>query len=335
MKPEDIKPSHWWRYNVLFFLEHFLGRARAERLLGKRERALLAEIDADLSREKRSAERSFEVIDYADGTWPEPLYDPRNPKVFRGAARNWECSRTWGFDYFSEQFGDKEVILYNNVGLNSKDSDQNFDKVTLREFISLLRAGSQKYLKFSRMVHSTSELKRDFDYEWLSRFHRPGSFGKIFYLFMGGRGTKTPIHNAPSATVFVQVVGEKRWTFYAPGDRLFLGVRPERRGYFYSNFDPANPNDPAFPLGRHARKFEVTLRPGDVLWFPPFAWHQVENLSDSIGVAYKFNHAGSTLKGSRMLSLLFVLSTKPFLLQSLVMSRIVKNDYIFVRRYDT
>lgn len=276
--------------------------------------------------------KRFSYTGVPTGEWSEPLYDPHMPKVFRGAAKDWPCVRKWSFDYFAEKYGDTEVVLYNSRGLTDESSDQNFDHIQLREYIELMKAGSKKYLKFSRMVHDTSELRDDFDYNWLEKFHRPGAFGKVFYLFMGGAGTKTPIHNAPTPTVFVQIVGEKKWTLYPVEDRIFLGPRPERRGYFFTKADPDNrTGNECAPLLKYAASHTLTLYPGDVLWFPSFVWHKVENLTNSVGVGYKFNHIGSALKGSRMLSTLFALQTKPLLIESLIMARIKKNDYIFLK----
>ncbi len=127
----------------------------------------------------------------------------------------------------------------------------------------------------------------------------------------------------------MQIVGQKRWLFYPPSHRLFLGVRPERRNYFYSDVDPEGRSNGAYPLFKHTRPHEVILNPGDLLWFPSHVWHHVENVTASIAVAYKYVHLPSAFQASKMLSSLFFLSTRPFLLESFVSSRIKKNDRIF------
>jgi len=75
--------------------------------------------------------------------------------------------------------------------------------------------------------------------------------------------------------------------------------------------NPEAVDENEYPLFRFAKRYEVILKPGDVLWFPPFYWHYVRNLSSSIGVAYKNVNLKSALERSKMLSVLFFLRTQP------------------------
>jgi hypothetical protein len=293
--------------------------------LGEQERRLHESIARYAA--GRDASADLTVVE-EEGTFSEPLYHPHHVKVLRGAAKDWPCTKQWSFDWFAERYGDMEIQLYNNVGLVG-NSPQDFDTTRLRDYLAELKQGTLKYLKFSRIAHNDSALKNDFDHAWLEKFTPGASFGKIFYLFMGAAGTLTPIHNGLPPTLFVQVVGRKRWLFYPPSHRLFLGVRPERRNYFYSDVDPFGSSNGAYPLFEHTKPHEVILDPGDLLWFPSHVWHHVENLSASIAVAYKYVHLPSAFKASKMLSTLFFLSTRPFLLESFVSSRVTGNDRIF------
>jgi hypothetical protein len=325
MKPGNVTSAQWLHYNALFLAEHFLGRPRFERLLGKSERDLQDSIHRYAA--GRDATGDLTVIE-EEGRFTEPLYHPHHVKVLRGAAKDWECTKKWSFDFFAEHYGDMQIQLYNNVGLVG-NSPQDFDTTRLRDYIAELEQGTLKYLKFSRIAHNDSALKDDFDYEWLRKFTPSASFGKIYYLFMGAAGTLTPIHNGLPPTLFIQVTGQKRWLFYPPSHRLFLGVRPERRNYFYSDVNPFAESNGAYPLFKYTKPHEIILNPGDILWFPSHVWHHVENLSASIAVAYKYVHLPSAFKASKMLSSLFFLSTRPFLLESFVSSRIKGNDRIF------
>ena len=325
MKPHNVKKAHWWAYNCLFLSEHILGHKLYRMLLGGAEAFLYDAIDKYAATAPKG--EPFRVIEYQKGDSQEPFPNPLYPMVFRGAAAEWPCTQKWDFEYFSDKFGDKEVVITNNVGLIGNQTK--FETIKLRDYISELKSGSMKYLKFSQMIHESSNLQDDFNGNWLRNFHKTTEFKKLFFLFMGGKGTTTPIHNGLPPTVFVQIQGAKKWNFYPVGDRLFLGVRPDRRTYFYTPADPnAGPN-PEFPLLKYASKQEVTIYPGDVLWFPALLWHQVENTSDSIGVAYKFFHLPSSLASSRMMTSLFFFATKPFLLKSAIMARIIKKEYIF------
>jgi hypothetical protein len=325
-----VSQSDWLHYNALFFAEHFLGHRNYRRLFRTREQRLWDSVDRYASENPPS--EPFRVIEHQAGE--EPLYHPYFPEVFRGVARDWPCVKKWTFDFFAEQYGDKKVQLTNNRGLVAKGQNplvkngEAFEEMTLREYIAQLKNGTPKYLKFSQMIHESSDLQEDFNVDWLLKFHKSHEFKKLFFLFIGGKGTATPIHTALPPTVFVQIQGTKQWTFYPCNDRLFLGVRPDRRSYFFTDANPAEPDESQFPLLRHAQPQEVLVHAGDVVWFPACCWHQVENVSDSIGVAYKFFDVPAALRASKMLTLSFFCATKPTLFRSSIVAKFTKREYI-------
>jgi hypothetical protein len=326
MKPHNVKSSHWYLYNTLFLLEHLLGHGLYNTLFSSYEKKLFKSVDEYVTKAPKG--EPFRVLEFKKGEYEFPEPHPYYPAIYRGAASDWACTQKWSFDFFKEKFGDKEMVLTNNVGLVGNEQ-QKFETMTLNDYIDQMRSGSKKYIKFSQMIHENSGLQEDFNGEWLQHFHMTSEFKKLFFMFMGGKGTATPIHTALPPTVFVQVYGSKKWNFWPTNDRLFLGVRPDRRSYYYTHADPYNINDPKFPLLKHANRQEVTIHAGDVLWFPALVWHQVENPTDSIGVAYKFFHLPSSFKSSKILTLLFFFATKPFIFQSFFMSKINKKEYIF------
>jgi hypothetical protein len=161
---------------------------------------------------------------------------------------------------------------------------------------------------------------------------RKTSFGIRFFLFIGGKNTLTPVHDALPGTVFVQIYGKKKWTIFPTEDRIFMDVRAERRSYFHTAADPDVADDPNFPLMKYVRKYEITMEPGDVLWMPPFLWHQVENPTDSIGVAFKFVDIKQAKKASKVLTTSFFFATKPTIFAAYWASITQKVDYLFSRK---
>ena len=72
------------------------------------------------------------------------------------------------------------------------------------------------------------------------------------------------------------ISGEKSWTFYPPEVAGRLGPK------FYSSLDPVfrpGPDLASLP------SYQVTLRPGQLLFVPAGSPHQVENLSDTVAVS--------------------------------------------------
>lgn len=312
MRPANVTSGSWIKYNILFFIEHFLGQKIYNKIFGGIEKKLYEKIDAEVTSKGRLPE--LKAIDLKEGEYTDPFTDPYLPIIFRGAAKNWNATKNWDFDFFAKNYGDIEVTLINNAGL-VKDSEQNNNVVTFKEYIDLLKQGRKEYLKFSRVLEDKSELISDMDHKWLRKFRTKNARNDLFYFFMGGKGTITPLHDGFAHTVFIQLKGSKKWTFYKTSDRLFVGSRPRRYNYFYSDVDLGDEKN---ILAKHAQPFEVIINEGDVLFFPSLIWHQVENVTDSIGVAYKFADLQGGWKSSKMLTLCMLLATKPPIFYSLI-----------------
>lgn len=123
-------------------------------------------------------------------------------------------------------------------------------------------------------------------------FGRSGSgWDEIFSatLFIGGEKVFSSIHNALGGNFFLQVLGRKRWTLVDPALTPYLGPVPSRPFiYCLSSFGGFryHRHDPNYRLLRLPRR-TVTLEPGDVLYNPPWWWHEVENEGLSIGCAMR------------------------------------------------
>lgn len=333
MKPISISAGQWWRYNVFFLLEHFLGRKTRDRILaGSRDR-----LNSDILKSMKVVPL-LEPVPVPEAPASMVRDNPKElrsrlhaPLVFRGAAADWPCSKKWDLNFFESEYGDYEVVMNDLVGTIDPNNPQTFRTISMSEYIGMMRSGTLQYLKFSNLVQKEKKLQEDMDLDWLYRFHKPMATGKTFYMFAGGPGTVTPLHNEFPNVVYVQVSGRKRWVLYMPEDRIFIDPRTDRRIYYYSEANPYREDPERFPLQKFARRYEVILEPGDVLWFPAFAWHYVENLSVSIGVAYKYAHIGSAWRSSPMLTALFFMATRPNPIVAFIASRLKKEDYTLTK----
>jgi hypothetical protein len=315
MRPNNVTTLNWLQYNVLFFIYHFLGENWYQKLFGKAENKLYKKIEEHAT--AHPADDGFKILEYTKGNYPEPHCHPYSPIIFRGLANDWKATKKWSFDFFAEKYGDQDVTIINNKG-GVLDPEEPAQTLKFRDYIANLKNGTKKYLKFSRIVDEDSNLRADFDYDWLRKFRTRFAREDLFYFFMGGKNTLTPIHNGYAITVYVHVVGTKRWIFYPVNQRLFIGVRPRRQGYYYTDANPHNLNDAKFPLLKLSQPHEVILNAGDVLYFPSMVWHQVENVTDTIGVAYKFADLGLGFVSSKMLASCFFLSTDPWFIETLL-----------------
>jgi hypothetical protein len=324
MKPNNVKSSHWWAYNTLFLLEHLMGPRLYNKVLGNTEKKLYSAIDEYVTQNPQP--NDFKIIELQKGEYTEPVIDPRYPVVFRGAASDWPSGKKWNFDFFSKSYGDEDVAIVYNETVTHKDDQHNHTKpdkrrnvdMKLKDYIMDLKNGSKDYLRAWRILDEQPVLRKDFNYDWLEKFKPWDALNLNHYLFMGGRNTMASVHCDFSTTAYIQIEGSKKWIFYPTNQRLFLGARPRRVNWFYSDADIYNLNDPQFPLLKHATPQEIILHAGDVLYFPSLLFHQVENVTEIIAVAYKFASFRHGFKASKMLFTCFMLATKPWLIETLI-----------------
>jgi hypothetical protein len=111
MKPASIRTKDWYNYNLLFFMEHLLGYQRFQKYFGASQKKLYGKIDRYLAgastgqvRELQAADKNMSKEDFL-----KICYD--GPKVFRGAAKDWDAVKKWDLDFFEKNYGDEEIII--------------------------------------------------------------------------------------------------------------------------------------------------------------------------------------------------------------------------------
>uniref|UniRef100_A0A7S2JGG2 JmjC domain-containing protein n=1 Tax=Haptolina brevifila TaxID=156173 RepID=A0A7S2JGG2_9EUKA len=99
--------------------------------------------------------------------------------------------------------------------------------------------------------------------------------------FVGGKHVWTQVHCDVGTSAFLMIEGRKRWVLYPPSQSQYMYPYGQYRNVAYNaGLDVFAPNMSQTPLFAKARGYEVTLEPGDVLIFPSFWWHGVQNLDE-------------------------------------------------------
>ncbi len=231
--------------------------------------------------------------------------------ILSGAAREWPCCRKWNLDYFALAHGEQDTLIVQSEGLTTRERNSEHHFQTVRELIANIKQGGDRYLRFSPLLHDHPELAADLDLDWLGDMRGGRTFGNTYYMFMGGKGQTTYLHNDQPCNLYVQVYGEKKWTLYYPEDSACLYPQVTNAAYVKSPVHIESPDLDKYPLFNSAQAYVAHLKPGDVMYVPPHVWHQVENLTDSIAVGYRFSSAKAALKSSVAFSLIRLLSTNP------------------------
>lgn len=331
MRPPLVTKRQWFKYNMYLIMEHFIGLKNSEKYLRPKKNRLYAEIAQNPGMESRG--KSF-----PDSSFEKTNFNPaeadketllNNIYVFRKQAKDWDCVKNWSKEFFKNNYGQTNISLIDNPGLVDKDKENKFKTLSFAEYLDEVEKDKSKYLRFSRIIDNNPELLNDLDTKWLRSFKWGLCNGEQTFLFMGENGTRTPVHAGLTHTIFIQIKGKKKWTIYRPNERVFLDAIADRVLYFYTHANPDKVDVERYPLLNHAEKYEIILDEGDVLWLPSFYWHQVENIGEAIGVAFKYTNLPQSFKLSKAMLSLFFMATKPSILKSFIYNRFNKQDYIF------
>lgn len=303
-------------FSAFFVLDHFFGRKNVERLLGGARRALKRRITDQL----RAAGEGRQVPVPRAGTLsPDEFFTrcgrPGVPVVFSEVAKDWKACREWSFDSFRARFGDDEAILVNHEIYGKAVGAAPYEFTTLRDIIDQMRSGGQKYVRFHPLLDRHKELLDDIDQRWLTdrMFEMTGDGYRFHTLFLGGAGTKTPIHSAGNENLFLQIEGKKRWHLWPATHTIIFDPEANRGPAKYCDLAPSNPDYGKYQAYRYADTWTVDLNPGELLYVPAYVWHHVENLSPAIGVGFRWTALRNTFRRSPLLAIMEIFNTNPSL----------------------
>jgi len=305
------------QYGLDQVTQHLFGADRLNRIFksrSKRRRQLLDRMYSSLkASEPIPLQPVDRVKDISIADFRRDYQKTGIPVVLEGAALDWPCCKTWNLSFLSEKHGDDLVL-----------GDRGFS--TLKASLSRIESGFNDYLRFYALLQRHPERLCDLDLKWLRarRNSRSINIDQGFQTFIGNSTSPTThLHNANDANLFIQVTGEKHWIFYPSAFTSAIdppATRSEYRTHRKDEpfFDPFAPNYDAFPVFKHVPGWETVLKPGDVLWNPPYVWHTVRNLSDpTIGVGYRWVCPTDCFRREPLYAFLDCLATNPPIWKSL------------------
>lgn len=285
------------RYQTWRLLDHLLGgRVPAMRFHRMRSKATSSAIEKAMSQPRRKPVKAIpRVSGISDRDFHDQYVKRGLPVVLEGKAMDWKCVKEWSMPWLRENYGTDEVSIFDPLASASSEVRYNVEMTNLAAVLDAIETGdTSKYSRFNRLLYDHPELVHDFDWKWLLGMRSKWSSGKTYQVFIGGKGTRTSLHCAGEHNLFTQVDGKKHWYFIEPKADIWLDPPVTRTPYFYSLFDPEQVDYDRYPGMEYAQIWECLLEPGDVLFNPPFWWHQVTNVTPSIGVGFRwFDIAGN------------------------------------------
>lgn len=242
----------------------------------------------DRSAPARSLER-IRGISYED--FVAEYLTPRRPVIIEDAFGHWAAMRRWTPEFWIRTYGDRQVEIDGKP-------------YSLKEVVELAQQESPEtpppYYRNVPLGRVYPELRPDISppaiYSEPNWFHS-GAFAPLresflgygqYELFIGGAGRSFPyLHfDVPGTHTFIhQLAGHKLFILYPPGDAPYLYPKG---GVSFNISRIRNVDEPVqaeFPLFVKATRYEVTIGPGDLLFFPCGWWHTARMLDYSVSLA--------------------------------------------------
>ena len=186
--------------------------------------------------------------------------DPLRPVILTDATRDWPALKTFNFEFFKKELGDREVVIRNK-------------KYRLGEFIDLLLTSTREnpapYPCKLNLRKEFAELVPTFSRYDLANPDRAGSplVMKRFLdglndleVFLGGPGGEFPYLHYDYLGLFAyinMIVGEKEFTIYSPDQEPFLYVNPET-GWTSTIENHHRPDLEKYPLLAKTRPISIS-----------------------------------------------------------------------------
>jgi len=284
-------------FGALFSADWILGAKRVEKVMPKRWDDHHQRLLDRVSRDEPGG--TFDVP-RVENMSPERFYEEYfvtgKPCVLQGAAAEWPAIKKWSPEYLLQRCGQDEIAVLDAHNWQIKQDDEQDAVATSEKMMNIsallenMKAGGGWYGAFLELLDKYADLRADLDFSFIQRYGHanqllPWHRNVIAKMYVGGPGTSTSLHCAGVSNLYVQAYGRKKWVLIQPEFTPFMYPALGLGLNWQSRVDFRQPDDEACPLYRYVDKYETILEPGDILWNPPFVWHGVMNVTQSIAVS--------------------------------------------------
>lgn len=218
-------------------------------------------------------------------------YAPGRPVILAGAMAGWPALERWTPDYLARRVGPAEVEYQ---GGRASDPDFEYNKqahvrrMPFDRFIAMIGndASNDAYITASNSASNAAALRPlEEDLGFPATILDTGAPHPKGMLWVGPAGTFTPLHHDLTNNLLAQVVGRKKIVLVPPSETPRLYNSRHVFSDIPDLLDPALDKG-RFPLAGEARRLELILQPGDMLFIPIGWWHQVASLEFSVSLTY-------------------------------------------------
>ena len=216
------------------------------------------------------------------------------PFIVEDLVSSWPASRKWDADYLIARAGEDPVRPFATSRALQGTVLQQINRsveMSFRDLVDHIFArrridpGVSYYLRVEPGSSTYSTLSEDIAIPDTGRAFNPKWSG----IWMGQKDNATPFHNDQWHGLLFQVLGSKRYTMVHPFDAPTLQATwPAAARYDLAHADLVEDRAPI--LATLEVCYQGTLRPGEVMYVPPYWMHQFVTLDDgNISLPLRFD----------------------------------------------
>ena len=294
---EGVNALQRINFNAFFAADWLLGANRVGKVMPRRWDRMHDRLLAKARQQGGGGDFQVDrVRNLTPELFRERYFKPGLPVVLEGAAAEWPAIKKWSPEYLLQRCGDDEIAVLD--GQNWKVNGARAGEVVttsettikVADLLNNVRTGGQWYGAFLELLDQYADLRADLDLSFVQKFGHtnlriPWHRNVLAKMYVGGPNTSTSLHCAGVSNLYVQVFGRKKWVLISPRYTPFMYPALSKGLNWQSRVDFRNPDYTTCPLYQYVDRYETVLEPGDVLWNPPFVWHGVLNVTESIAVS--------------------------------------------------
>ncbi len=222
----------------------------------------------------------------------DSYFTPLRPLVIKDLAKTWPASKKWTPDFFKEQYGNKQVKVYDESFVEAgKHYMSKLKSISLREYIDTIMTSSQNLRMFLYNIKSEiPELVDDINFPTLVN----GLSKNFVFMFFGCKGSVTQMHfDIDMSHVLHTPILGKKTVYLFPYEQ---GKNLHRYPFTCRSYvDVERPDFEQYPGLKDAQGYKVELEPGETLYIPSGYWHHF--VYDEPGYAVSLRCSNQTLMG--------------------------------------
>jgi len=229
----------------------------------------------------------IEQKDFSDS-----YFKPLRPLVIQDLAKSWPASKKWSPDFFREQYGNRQVKVYDDSFVAAgKHYMSKLKTISLKQYIDTIMTSSQNLRMFLYNIKSEiPELVDDITFPTLIN----GLSRNFVFMFFGCKGSVTQMHfDIDMSHVFHTAMYGKKTVYLFPYEQ---GKNLHRYPFTCRSYvDVERPDFQQYPGLKDAQGYKVELEPGETLYIPSGYWHHF--VYDEPGYSVSLRCTNSTWQG--------------------------------------